>query len=138
MPDSTTTPSSGHRQGVKRRRERLERVFPTTPGAIPIGVFSGVLKRLLAAPDAPNLTQLESASSIPARTILRIRDHSDRSVTFDVADSLLTALGHQHLWHERPLSTYLPPPPPKSQLLNPITARQLAACKRALARRGES
>lgn len=135
MPDSTTMPSSGQCRTTKPRRERLQRVFPTMPGAIPVGVFSPVLKRLLKAPDTLNITQLESASGIPARTILRIRDCSDRSVTFDVADSLLTALGQQQLWHEPPLAHFLPPPPPKSELLHPMTMRQFKARQRALERR---
>jgi Cro/C1-type HTH DNA-binding domain len=119
----------------RRRRQRLERVFPTTPGAVPVRLFAAELRRLLAATGAPTQAQLEARSGIPSRTIYRILNEIDRSVSFDVADALLTALDAVGLWHQPPLDQFLEPPPPKETLLNPITFEQDAARQSALARR---
>jgi hypothetical protein len=116
------------------RRPRLERVFPTRPGAVPTPVFAPLLRELLDQPDAPTQTQLEARSGVPARTIYRVLVGADRSVSFPIADALLTALEAIHHWHEPPLDQFLPPPPDSSQLINPTTPSQHRARKTAPAR----
>lgn len=118
-----------------RRRKRLVRVFPTQPGAVPVRLFSATLRELLTGRGAPTQTQLEARSGIPARKIYRVLKGIDRSVSFDVADALLTALDAVHLWHQPPLDQFLEPPPPRGELINPITIDQNHARQRALARR---
>lgn len=123
------------RPDAAHRRPRLERVFPTRPGAVPVRLFAQILRELLGAHGAPTQSQLEARSGIPARTVYRVLTTADRSVSFEVADALLTALDAIHLWHQPPLDQFLLPPPSREQLINPITPGQERARQRALARR---
>lgn len=100
------------------------RVFPTQPGAVPTVVFAPVLRELLLPPRGPTQSQLQAQSGVPSRTLYRILRHVDRSVSFEIVDALLTALDAIHRWHEPPLDQYLDPPPPREQLINPITPAQ--------------
>jgi hypothetical protein len=118
-----------------RRRKRLVRVFPTMPGAVPVRPFSAILRELLNGHGAPTQAQLEARSGVPARTIYRVLSGIDRSVSFEIADALLTALDAIQLWHEPPLDQYLLPPPARCELINPITLDQDRVRQRALARR---
>jgi hypothetical protein len=119
---------------ARRRRPRLVRVFPTQPGGVPVRLFASVLHELLVAPGAPTQAQLEAWSGVPARTIYRVRKGIDRSVSFDIADALLTALDAIQLWHEPPLDQFLLAPS-SDQLINPITPGQDRARSCALKRR---
>lgn len=130
----TTIPTAA-RAAPTRGRIRPERVFPTRPGSVPVRLFAEVLRELLAQHRAPSQTQLHAMSGVPARTIYRILNHVDRSVSFDVADALLTALDSVYLWHEPPLEQFFEPAPPRHTLINPITPQQDAARRTALARR---
>lgn len=122
----------------RRRRSRPVRVFPTRPGDVPVRLFAHTLRELLSTPGAPNQTQLEARSGVPARTIYRVLNCIDRSVSFEIADALLTALDAIHLWHQQPLDEWLWPAPPRDQLINPITTDQDRARQRALARRSHT
>jgi hypothetical protein len=109
-------------------------VFPTRPGDVPVTVFARILQTLLDAAGAPTQTQLEQRSGVPARTMYRVLTRADRSVSFHVADALLTALDAVHLWHQEPLEHFLAPPPDRSELINPHTPGQERARRRALER----
>ena len=126
-------PDSRPAVGVRKRR-RFARVFPTTPGAVPVRVFIQVLAELMKPPRRITRAQLEARSGIPARTIHRMLHNVDRSVSFEVADALLTALDANDLWHEPPLAQFLEPAPPRDTLINPITHGQDAARTAALTR----
>lgn len=118
----------------RRRRPRLVRVFPTRPGAVPVRPFAACLRDLLAARGAPTQAQLEARSGVPSRTIYRILNTIDRSVSFEIADALLTALDAIQLWHQPPLDEFFLPFE-SDTLINPITPAQERAQQCALARR---
>jgi len=110
-------------------------VFPTTPGAIPTPTFATLLHALLRAENAPSAARLAEASDVPLRTLYRITHLVDRSVTFDVADAILTALDANELWHRPPLDAFLAPPNLRMPLLWPITQHQALARDQAMKRR---
>jgi len=115
-------------------RRTLVRVFPTTPGAVPVRLFAHVLRELITAPNSHTQAQVEARSGVPSRTIYRILKRVDRSVSFEVADALLTALDANSLWHDQPLKPFFEPAPPRDTLINPITFGQEAARNTALTR----
>lgn len=119
-------------------RRRPVRVFPTTPGAIPVHPFAAALRTLLDVPGASSHATLAAHSGVPPRTVYRILHHIDRSVTFEVADALLVALDAHDLWHSPPLDAYLTPPSRHARLIHPMTIHQASARDRALARRAHA
>lgn len=131
MPTDTLAPSC---RTTNRSCRPVHRVFPTTPGCVPAPLLGDVLGKLLSAPGAPTQTRLSERSGVPPRTLYRILNRVDRSVEFHIADALLVALDAVALWHQAPLSRYLPPPPPRRELIQPMTLRQDRARRAAIQR----